>query len=204
MGAPDRDRVQFPMSRFAPRQARRWIAELGRMGQERLDVVLLLVSELVTNGVRHSGAGPDEYLEVRVTRQGTVLRVDVQDPGPGFLPPRVMEPGPHGLQIVDVMSDRWGVERSPTIVWFELRVEEEGGPLGGDSAVLHLARGSSRSGSRVHDGTPTSRSRGPFVVTPQTSRLSEPDYVSAAQRSTATVPLNFSMIVCPATNRTRR
>jgi anti-sigma regulatory factor (Ser/Thr protein kinase) len=122
---PALDKIEFPVSRFAPRQARRWIAEAsGELGDERLDVLLLLVSEVVSNSVRHSGAGPDEHVGVRLTRQGTVLRVDVRDPGPGFVRPRTMGPGPHGLQILDAESDRWGVERSPATVWFELRVQD--------------------------------------------------------------------------------
>jgi anti-sigma regulatory factor (Ser/Thr protein kinase) len=122
---PALDKIEFPVSRFAPRQARRWIAEAsGELGDERLDLLLLLVSEVVSNSVRHSGAGPDEHVEVRLTRQRTVLRVDVRDPGPGFVRPRTMGPGPHGLQILDAESDRWGVERSPATVWFELRVQD--------------------------------------------------------------------------------
>jgi two-component sensor histidine kinase len=140
MGSAGSDRVQFPITTFAPRQARTWIAEADRVGPERLDIVLLLLSELVTNSVRHSGAGPAEQVEVRMAREGTVLRVEVQDPGPGFVRPRTMGPGPHGLQIVDAESDRWGVQRSPTIVWFEIDVQEERGHGGQEGEVRHPVR----------------------------------------------------------------
>jgi signal transduction histidine kinase len=88
----------------------------------QLDLLLLLVSELVTNSVRHSGAVPGERVQIAVERRDGTIHVDVQDNGPGF-DRRGLSPGPHGLQVVESAADRWGIERSgPTTVWFELDV----------------------------------------------------------------------------------
>lgn len=85
----------------------------------------LLVSELVTNSVRHAGLrrGTPITLTVDVGPYG--VRVTVVDPGPGFIPP-VGPPEPDseggwGLYLVDRISDRWGVEvDDATRVWFEI------------------------------------------------------------------------------------
>ena len=46
--------------------------------------ILLLVSELVTNGVRHNGVGPDRSLHVALQRSPQRVRVEVSQPGNGF------------------------------------------------------------------------------------------------------------------------
>ena len=87
--------------------------------------LLLLVSELVTNAVRHGEVGPDGSLRVEGVRSGPRVAVEVTDPGSGFdtvLPAR-SEPGGWGLVLVDRLADRWGVNRTAagTCVWFEMR-----------------------------------------------------------------------------------
>jgi anti-sigma regulatory factor (Ser/Thr protein kinase) len=83
----------------------------------------LLVSELVTNSVRHvTGSHQPVNLAVRIAR-GTI-RVEVHDGGSGFTPgtpqPRGADGG-FGLFLVERMASRWGVEtREGTRVWFEL------------------------------------------------------------------------------------
>lgn len=87
----------------------------------------LLVSELVTNSVRCGADGGS----VTVVARPAGLRVEVVDDGPGE--PRVKAhdsaaPSGRGLQIVDRLARRWGVERSEPcsgpvarkLVWFEL------------------------------------------------------------------------------------
>jgi serine/threonine-protein kinase RsbW len=92
--------------------------------------VLLLVSELVTNAVRHAGAGPDRPLHLQLLRGPRWLVVVVRDHGPGFTwqpaPPAGNESGGWGLFLVDQIADRWGVEctTSGTRVWFEIAYEE--------------------------------------------------------------------------------
>jgi serine phosphatase RsbU (regulator of sigma subunit)/anti-sigma regulatory factor (Ser/Thr protein kinase) len=87
--------------------------------------VRLLVTELVTNCVRHAGLTGPEHIQLLVLVKGDVLRVEVRDPGLGFQP-RVKEPDPDqvggwGLYIVERLADRWGVraEEGGTAVWLE-------------------------------------------------------------------------------------
>jgi anti-sigma regulatory factor (Ser/Thr protein kinase) len=95
--------------------------ELGDDG--RAETLRLLVSELVTNAVRHGGG--DAPVEVHAVWNSEV-RVEVVDRGGGFTPgPRdgpLDEPGGFGLLLVGRLADRWGVEADgETRVWFVLR-----------------------------------------------------------------------------------
>jgi anti-sigma regulatory factor (Ser/Thr protein kinase) len=109
----------------APSEARQRVREFaGRLGPERTEDAVLLISELVTNAVKY---GP-EHGEIRliVGAAEDRMRFTVHDTGAGPLP--AMRPmdrlphqgGGHGLRLVDRVSDRWGVERGSTRVWFEL------------------------------------------------------------------------------------
>jgi serine/threonine-protein kinase RsbW len=82
----------------------------------------LLVSELVTNAIRHANC--EQPLEVRA-RWNDEVRVEVVDHGGGFMPrPRagdLEEPGGFGLYLVGRLADSWGVETDhTTCVWFVL------------------------------------------------------------------------------------
>ena len=88
-----------------------------------IDTLRLLVSEVVTNAVRHGDSS--RPLELRASWDSEV-RVEVSDRGAGFTPePRSGppdEPGGFGLFLVGQLADRWGVERDRgTTVWFVLR-----------------------------------------------------------------------------------
>jgi anti-sigma regulatory factor (Ser/Thr protein kinase) len=89
--------------------------------------LLLLLTELVTNAVRHGGANGGLPLEVVVARSPRGLRVGVTDPGAGFdwrepESTSSAEESGYGLLLVDRMAHRWGIERGDdsTTVWFEL------------------------------------------------------------------------------------
>ena len=106
--------------------ARAAVAPLAqRLGAQQYDDLRLLVTELVTNCVRHAGlTGPDN-IQLQVLIRGDVLRVEVRDPGAGF-DPDVAEPLPDqvggwGLYIVERLADRWGIrpEGDGTAVWLE-------------------------------------------------------------------------------------
>jgi anti-sigma regulatory factor (Ser/Thr protein kinase) len=87
--------------------------------------VRLLVSELVTNCVKHASVGPDESIRLHVDVRDETVRVEVMDSGPGF---ELREPIPDtqtdsgwGLFLVNQMADRWGVEKAQdNCVWFEI------------------------------------------------------------------------------------
>ena len=85
----------------------------------------LLVSELVTNSVRHASLDPEQRIELRVRVGPGTVRVEVEDPGPGFTPtprrPSDRRNEGWGLYLVERIADRWGVASgSPSIVWFEI------------------------------------------------------------------------------------
>ena len=93
---------------------------------EKLEDVRLVVSELVTNSVRHSGLSPDEQISLAVVILDGSVRGRVCDPGPGFEKPSAPRPrtdlsGGWGLPILEGISDRWGVKRNGcACVWFEI------------------------------------------------------------------------------------
>jgi anti-sigma regulatory factor (Ser/Thr protein kinase) len=90
------------------------------------DTVELLVSELVGNAVRHTGA---RTFGLRMHRRRGWIRVEVRDPSrslPCLMPVREMDTSGRGLFLVDKLADRWGVDlqaRGKT-TWFELRVAD--------------------------------------------------------------------------------
>ena len=93
-----------------------------------LEDVRLVVSELVTNSVRHAGLSSDDEISVSVVVSGGTVRGRVCDPGPGFEKPSNPRPRPDlsggwGLPILERISDLWGVERNGeqgglVCVWF--------------------------------------------------------------------------------------
>jgi anti-sigma regulatory factor (Ser/Thr protein kinase) len=106
--------------------ARAAIAPLSaQLGTRLAGDLALLLTELVTNSYRHSGAA-HEAIGVEVSLGPGRVRCEVTDQGPGFLtgplPPDRRGEGGWGLYIVDRMVDRWGVRSGPpTRVWFEIR-----------------------------------------------------------------------------------
>jgi anti-sigma regulatory factor (Ser/Thr protein kinase) len=89
---------------------------------ETSESVRLLVTELVTNSVRHADVGAEEYIEIELVASRDGVRVDVTDRGPGFDPsePR-RHPGGFGLILVEEIADRWGVDcEDGSRVWFEI------------------------------------------------------------------------------------
>lgn len=86
--------------------------------------LILLVSEVVSNAVRHSPADPAEPIELIASFGAATIRVTVTDAGDGFTP-RPRDPGStrdgYGLYLLEKVATCWGVEsRGDTKVWFEL------------------------------------------------------------------------------------
>jgi len=112
----------------APGAARDFVCSLAEEAyhDDALDEALrLVVSEVVTNSIRHGGMASDGCVEIRVDVNPNRLRLEIVDDGPGFTPDAsptpLDEPGGWGLYLVDSLTDRWGVEANGgTHVWLEM------------------------------------------------------------------------------------
>ncbi|GGQ51940.1 ATP-binding protein [Streptomyces flaveolus] len=93
------------------------------------DITALLVSELVTNALRHATGPIGVRLVLRPDGLDGVLLVEVSDPLPDPPRERAARPedeGGRGLQLVASSARRWGTRPGGTgkTVWFELAVPE--------------------------------------------------------------------------------
>jgi anti-sigma regulatory factor (Ser/Thr protein kinase) len=125
--------VRLPTGATAPSSARALVGGLReRLADDVLDDLVLVVSEVVTNCVRHAGLGPGDDISVRVRATSSGVRLEVADFGQGFEPPAISghdpaQPGGWGLYIVDQLADRWGVVRdSGTRLWLEIDTDPDG------------------------------------------------------------------------------
>ena len=163
--------VCLPLDAQAPGAARLVVGRLrGRVPALVLEDALLVVSELVSNGVCHSGAC-DGAIVVRVELTGTMLRLEVEDPGRGgVIAPRDPDLGGFGLNLVHGLCERWGLERvaaGGTRVWAQLArasapasAEASGRRAAGDRlengqpSSARAAREGGRPRGETHDGSP--------------------------------------------------
>jgi serine phosphatase RsbU (regulator of sigma subunit)/anti-sigma regulatory factor (Ser/Thr protein kinase) len=118
--------VELPADTSSPARARAIVGDVMQRWQlpELVDAATLLVSELVTNGVRHAGTG----MRLVLTRQtSTQVRIAVTDNAPAAqVRPRPNDDsaeGGRGLFLVEHLSAGWGSVADATgkTVWFELR-----------------------------------------------------------------------------------
>lgn len=109
--------------------ARGAVDELSdRLESSLLADVRLLVSELVTNGVKHGPGANGGQIRLQLSISFERVRAEVHDGGHGFNPSAAVPAGSHsaglGLRFVDQIADRWGMDCSgSTSVWFELDLE---------------------------------------------------------------------------------
>ena len=85
----------------------------------------LLVSELVTNGVKYGGKG---RIMLHVEAGGDTMRAEIMDQGSGFehqtrarRKMALADEGGWGLELVETLADDWGVREGSAHVWFEIR-----------------------------------------------------------------------------------
>jgi len=126
----DRERVEvvIALDVRAPAAARMLVSQCleRQVVASALESAQLLVSELVTNSLRHCGAPVDEVI-VSVELLPSCFRIGVQDSGSDAViaaRPADLETGDgFGLNLVKMLSERWGVERlagGGTQVWAQL------------------------------------------------------------------------------------
>lgn len=106
--------------------ARHFAREVVRgSAAEVVEAIELMVSELVTNCIRHTDSGFD----LAIALSSEQIRVEVTDRGvgePGMRSPGPSDPTGRGLRIVDMLSTDWGREQRPgggKTVWLTLTVE---------------------------------------------------------------------------------
>jgi anti-sigma regulatory factor (Ser/Thr protein kinase) len=119
--------LELPAEPHSAKVARDAVAGLdGHLGAVFGDVVLV-ISELVTNSVRHAGLDASDPVQLSVKVDGDTVRVAVRDTGAGFDPPPAPDDPEHvggwGLVLVRQLAERWGVERDgdANVVWCELK-----------------------------------------------------------------------------------
>ncbi len=115
---------ELPRGVGAPAIARHRVRDLctGRIEAELVTAAELLVSEIVTNALRH-GEG---RITLQCSLDGDRLLVEVVDEGSGFerelRRSDIDRVSGWGLGLVEDLSSRWGVHEGTTHVWFELEL----------------------------------------------------------------------------------
>lgn len=131
VGLPGRFSRSFVADPSAPRAARHALRSLsGHVDEELLERGGIVVTELVTNSVKHARLAPEQRIALIGSGRRTFLLLEVIDEGDGFEPvvrrPGAGQgPGGWGLWMVSQLADRWGVDAGhSTRVWceFERRI----------------------------------------------------------------------------------
>jgi serine/threonine-protein kinase RsbW len=96
----------------------------ARVASGTLEDVRLLLTELITNALRHADMSPGDEIGVTAALNDGTVRIEVHDPGRDG-PVEVRDPGArgggYGLFLVDRLTSAWGVDRlDGTTVWAEL------------------------------------------------------------------------------------
>jgi anti-sigma regulatory factor (Ser/Thr protein kinase) len=105
------------------RQATRIALAAWRLGFLE-ETAALLVSELVTNVVRHARGGAD-MMALELETMNTWLRIEITDADPRWPQPRIpagFDDSGFGFILVDALAAKWGVREiaQGKVVWAEL------------------------------------------------------------------------------------
>jgi anti-sigma regulatory factor (Ser/Thr protein kinase) len=118
--------LSFAPAPIAATHARTVVTERfgPRLAARVLDDVRLLVTELITNALRHGSLRAGDRVSLKAWLTGDILRIEVRDPGrDGEVVQRApgQRGGGYGLYLVELLAKRWGVDRQDgTLVWCEL------------------------------------------------------------------------------------
>jgi two-component sensor histidine kinase len=109
----------------APRTARALVAALRDVPADVRRDLVIVVSELVANAVRHAPSVPGGCIGLVVQRRRGDVHVEVRDPGRGFDPtPDPGHEGGLGLVTVARVARAWGIDGGDhTTVWCDLPVK---------------------------------------------------------------------------------
>lgn len=113
--------VQVEANAHAPRISRTYLTGMKSALGRRFHDVSLVLSELVTNSVRH-GRGTSE-VELVIDTLDSRVRLEVTDTGPCFAKDHPRGDG-IGLHIVDQIVDEWGVvDDEGCTVWAVIKLD---------------------------------------------------------------------------------
>jgi two-component sensor histidine kinase len=119
----------FPANEKTPRLARRALdGELAYLGADAESRMRLVMSEIVTNAVRHGDLAPGDRIHVSVDLTDEGARVEVRQPTRAEAASRTQggDDGGYGLELVDELTQAWGMEPGPPgVVWFEITATGE-------------------------------------------------------------------------------
>jgi peptidoglycan/LPS O-acetylase OafA/YrhL len=120
-------RLSFGGGVAAPGQARARITELLRdeLEPDRLDALRLVLTELISNSVRHGGVDDGGRIECVLHLDDERIRVEVSDTGrqgtPRLRTPDVGRGEGFGLFLINTLATGWGATHDPRLrVWVEL------------------------------------------------------------------------------------
>jgi anti-sigma regulatory factor (Ser/Thr protein kinase) len=107
----------LPLDVQAPSAARFVVADFlsDRLSTRMVETAQLIISELVSNSLRHNTAPVDQAVVVRVASDRETWRLEVEDPGgDGVLAPdpERAAAGRLGMNLVQSLSECWGVEHA--------------------------------------------------------------------------------------------
>lgn len=121
---------RFPRHPRSVGRARTLLAEQARewkVPDAAAETGVLLLSELVTNALRHAGCAPGREIRARFAVRDGLLRIEVSDACAALPHPRHVSPDDEtgrGLALVEALAERWGAEPRPCgigkTVWCEI------------------------------------------------------------------------------------
>jgi len=114
---PEMVEAVLPLDVQAPSAARFVVADFlrDRLPSRLVETAQLIISELVSNSLRHNSAPHDQALAIRVASDRGTWRLEVEDPGGGGVlapDPERSAAGRLGMNLVQSLSECWGVEHA--------------------------------------------------------------------------------------------